>query len=149
MPPALKYEKVPVVEESHQHGIERRGSQRSTTQDGVDGYERLNPTTSNSSHAMAIADLTSTNSSQQLVGGDAESQPASIVASTSDLRASSSASIDTDKRPDSSLSNRLGLSTITCQEWFTVAVLCFVNLINYMDRFTIAGKHQKFVHKST
>uniref|UniRef100_A0A2M4AA83 Putative sugar transporter/spinster transmembrane protein n=1 Tax=Anopheles triannulatus TaxID=58253 RepID=A0A2M4AA83_9DIPT len=23
--------------------------------------------------------------------------------------------------------------------WFTVAVLCFVNLINYMDRFTIAG----------
>ncbi|KAH8416169.1 hypothetical protein KR222_009729 [Zaprionus bogoriensis] len=25
------------------------------------------------------------------------------------------------------------------REWFTVAVLCFVNLINYMDRFTIAG----------
>ncbi|XP_017027540.1 protein spinster isoform X1 [Drosophila kikkawai] len=24
-------------------------------------------------------------------------------------------------------------------QWFTVTVLCFVNLINYMDRFTIAG----------
>lgn len=24
--------------------------------------------------------------------------------------------------------------------WFTVIVLCFVNLINYMDRFTIAGR---------
>lgn len=29
---------------------------------------------------------------------------------------------------------------ITIREWFTVFVLCYVNLINYMDRFTIAGK---------
>lgn len=29
---------------------------------------------------------------------------------------------------------------ITRTQWFTVAVLCFVNLINYMDRFTIAGE---------
>lgn len=29
---------------------------------------------------------------------------------------------------------------ITKMQWFTVIVLCFVNLINYMDRFTIAGK---------
>ncbi|XP_012160126.1 protein spinster isoform X1 [Ceratitis capitata] len=28
---------------------------------------------------------------------------------------------------------------ITRTQWFTVVVLCFVNLINYMDRFTIAG----------
>ncbi|XP_054737254.1 protein spinster [Anastrepha obliqua] len=28
---------------------------------------------------------------------------------------------------------------ITKTQWFTVVVLCFVNLINYMDRFTIAG----------
>lgn len=26
------------------------------------------------------------------------------------------------------------------REWVAVFVLCFVNLINYMDRFTIAGK---------
>ncbi|XP_055849862.1 protein spinster isoform X3 [Episyrphus balteatus] len=30
-------------------------------------------------------------------------------------------------------------SSVSCMEWFTVGVLCFVNLINYMDRFTIAG----------
>lgn len=24
-------------------------------------------------------------------------------------------------------------------DWITVGVLCFVNLINYMDRFTVAG----------
>ncbi|XP_061397205.1 protein spinster [Musca vetustissima] len=28
---------------------------------------------------------------------------------------------------------------VTRSQWFTVGVLCFVNLINYMDRFTIAG----------
>ncbi|XP_075221174.1 lysolipid transporter protein spinster isoform X2 [Lycorma delicatula] len=28
---------------------------------------------------------------------------------------------------------------ITGRDWLTVAVLCFVNLINYMDRYTIAG----------
>lgn len=31
-------------------------------------------------------------------------------------------------------------SGITAQEFFTVFVLCFVNLINYMDRLTIAGE---------
>lgn len=30
------------------------------------------------------------------------------------------------------------------REWFTVGILCFVNLINYMDRFTIAGKCNGF-----
>lgn len=25
-------------------------------------------------------------------------------------------------------------------EWLTIIILCYVNLINYMDRFTIAGK---------
>lgn len=33
-------------------------------------------------------------------------------------------------------------SSVTSSQWFTVAVLCFINLINYMDRFTIAGKSQ-------
>ncbi|CAD7015454.1 unnamed protein product [Ceratitis capitata] len=31
---------------------------------------------------------------------------------------------------------------ITRTQWFTVVVLCFVNLINYMDRFTIAGRQR-------
>lgn len=30
---------------------------------------------------------------------------------------------------------------ITGAQKITVAVLCFVNLINYMDRYTIAGKN--------
>lgn len=33
-----------------------------------------------------------------------------------------------------------GLRSVKAREWGTVAVLCFVNLINYMDRFTIAGE---------
>ncbi|CAH2096252.1 unnamed protein product [Euphydryas editha] len=32
------------------------------------------------------------------------------------------------------------LSDVTFIEYMTVGVLCFVNLINYMDRFTLAGK---------
>lgn len=32
------------------------------------------------------------------------------------------------------------LASVGRSQWFTVTVLCFVNLINYMDRFTIAGK---------
>ncbi|XP_014478043.1 PREDICTED: protein spinster isoform X1 [Dinoponera quadriceps] len=31
------------------------------------------------------------------------------------------------------------MRSINRSDWITVAVLCFVNLINYMDRFTIAG----------
>ncbi|XP_018350287.1 PREDICTED: protein spinster isoform X4 [Trachymyrmex septentrionalis] len=31
------------------------------------------------------------------------------------------------------------LRSISVADWITVAVLCFVNLINYMDRFTIPG----------
>nr|XP_053646913.1 protein spinster-like [Cherax quadricarinatus] len=32
-----------------------------------------------------------------------------------------------------------GCYSVTRVQWVTVAILCFVNLINYMDRFTIAG----------
>lgn len=31
------------------------------------------------------------------------------------------------------------LRSISVADWITVTVLCFVNLINYMDRFTVAG----------
>ena len=30
---------------------------------------------------------------------------------------------------------------IALTQWITIIILCFVNLINYMDRFTIAGKY--------
>lgn len=32
------------------------------------------------------------------------------------------------------------MRSISVSDWITVSVLCFVNLINYMDRFTIAGE---------
>lgn len=32
------------------------------------------------------------------------------------------------------------LRDVTFKQWVTVCILCFVNLINYMDRFTLAGE---------
>lgn len=137
MPPALKYEKVPTSAEHDDDGdlgIVNR------TLEVAANYDHRNNRGTNV--IMAITDLPSTNSSQQLMGGDTESVTASIAgSSTMDGRGASNASLDTIKRPSSRTSHQYdGLSSITLQEWFTVSVLCFVNLINYMDRFTIAGK---------
>lgn len=133
MPPAQKYEKVPTSTERDEDngdlGIVNRTLAVTTD------YDRENP-------MMAIANMPSTNSSQQLMGGDSESVTASLAgSSTIDGRGASNASLDTIKRPSSRTSHQYdGFSSITLQEWFTVSVLCFVNLINYMDRFTIAGE---------
>ncbi|XP_058827467.1 protein spinster isoform X1 [Topomyia yanbarensis] len=40
---------------------------------------------------------------------------------------------------DESVTVTRGVGSVSRTAWFTVVVLCFVNLINYMDRFTIAG----------
>ena len=45
-------------------------------------------------------------------------------------------------RGDSSPSKR-SPNYVTRTQWTTVAILTFVNLINYMDRYTIAGKSSK------
>lgn len=38
------------------------------------------------------------------------------------------------------------LKDVKFREWIAVLILCFVNLINYMDRYTIAGKfHSRFL----
>lgn len=79
--------------------------------------------------------FTSTNSSQQLMTADAES------VNTHGSIMSIDGEVDDGRRPSSRNSHQYdGLRSITPSEWFSVAVLCFVNLINYMDRFTIAGK---------
>lgn len=84
---------------------------------------------------MANSGFTTTNSSQQLMNADAESVTASGSVMSID------GDIGDDKRPSSRNSHQYeGLSSVTYSEWFAVGVLCFVNLINYMDRFTIAGK---------
>lgn len=35
--------------------------------------------------------------------------------------------------------------SISVGEWLTIIILCYVNLINYMDRFTIAGKATVYI----
>lgn len=35
--------------------------------------------------------------------------------------------------------------SVKFHEWTVVLVLCFVNLINYMDRFTLAGEFLEFL----
>lgn len=91
---------------------------------------------------MAVGNFTSTNSSQQLMNADTESVNAlgSVMSSID----GDDVNGDDTKRPSSRNSHQYdGLSSITYGEWFSVGVLCFVNLINYMDRFTIAGKSYK------
>jgi len=41
-----------------------------------------------------------------------------------------------------------GRSPITGRQKITVVILCFVNLINYMDRYTIAGNENYFYLQS-
>lgn len=36
-------------------------------------------------------------------------------------------------------SDEASFGSVTTKEWLVVLVLCFVNLINYMDRFTVSG----------
>lgn len=91
-----------------------------------------NPAMSNSSSSSGSNDnvagleplgLPATYSSQQLVSSDSDSM----------------ARLRESETQPSSEEHRVGK-----REWITVAVLCFVNLINYMDRFTIAGKCDEF-----
>lgn len=89
---------------------------------------------------MAVGSgFSTTNSSQQLMNADSDSVTASgSVISSID---GDDGVIDVTKRPSSQNSHQYnGIASITYSEWFAVGVLCFVNLINYMDRFTIAGK---------
>ncbi|XP_030557907.1 protein spinster isoform X1 [Drosophila novamexicana] len=90
-----------------------------------------NPAMSNSSSssgsnddvaALAQSGLPATYSSQQLVSSDSDSMERRHLRGNSIV-----------DEPGSRLA-RMGHF-----QWFTVATLCFVNLINYMDRFTIAG----------
>jgi hypothetical protein len=50
----------------------------------------------------------------------------------------SGSGLGSDLGPDSSSTS--SSNRFTKRQLLTVSVLCFVNLINYMDRFTLAGK---------
>jgi hypothetical protein len=73
-----------------------------------------------------VSNIPSTHSSQQLMNADAES-----VLTEEDAKSLSRRTRQ---------SETLGFSSVSKSQWFTVGVLCFINLINYMDRFTIAGE---------
>lgn len=75
--------------------------------------------------ANVVSTIPSTLSSQHLMSPDAES-----VITEEDRKSL--------RRRNSEVEQTFG--SVTSSQWFTVAVLCFINLINYMDRFTIAGK---------
>lgn len=47
--------------------------------------------------------------------------------------------VNNEESTDADYSNR-SIREVTMREWITVIILCFVNLINYMDRFTLAGE---------
>lgn len=88
------------------------------------GYEKVETTDNPKPIMDSNSGLPSTHSSQQLMPAtDSESVTTSLDDETS-------------RRPRASS----GFWGISARNWFTVGVLCFVNLINYMDRFTIAGK---------
>lgn len=51
------------------------------------------------------------------------------------------------QRPSPDDATQVTFMNVPKKHMFTVVVLCFINLINYMDRFTIAGKfrHPKVI----
>lgn len=77
-----------------------------------------------------VSNIPSTLSSQQLVSADADS-----VLTDEDEKSLS--------RRNRQSTESSGFRSVGSKEWFTVGVLCFINLINYMDRFTIAGKYDQ------
>ncbi|XP_035784897.1 protein spinster-like isoform X1 [Anopheles albimanus] len=86
--------------------------------------------------AMAIQSnpagkIPATNSQQRLMPTDSDS-----VSSSQDEGYIEGAQAN---REEDTVTVTTTMGSTSASAWFTVAVLCFVNLINYMDRFTIAG----------
>lgn len=78
--------------------------------------------------------IPATNSQQRLMPTDSDSVTSSM--DEGELRVARGNPHDEDTDTVTTTTT----SSIGANAWFTVGVLCFVNLINYMDRFTIAGK---------
>ncbi|XP_052861392.1 protein spinster isoform X4 [Anopheles cruzii] len=73
--------------------------------------------------------IPATNSQQRLMAQDSDSATSSL----------DDADIEESRPDDDATTVDTVTGTGRASAWFTVGVLCFVNLINYMDRFTIAG----------
>lgn len=77
---------------------------------------------------MEPSGIPSNNSHQHLMNedGDSDTVVPPLTSNSSD--------------PHSGANKGIIESSVTSREVITVGILCFVNLINYMDRYTIAGK---------
>uniref|UniRef100_A0A182FC68 Major facilitator superfamily (MFS) profile domain-containing protein n=1 Tax=Anopheles albimanus TaxID=7167 RepID=A0A182FC68_ANOAL len=97
--------------------------------------------------AMAIQSnpagkIPATNSQQRLMPTDSDS-----VSSSQDEGYIEGAQAN---REEDTVTVTTTMGSTSASAWFTVAVLCFVNLINYMDRFTIAAfKRAPWGHSNT
>lgn len=97
-------------------------------------YQKVETSSSDSQEEIAeglakeeMANIPSTQSSQQLMQ---HAESVQSVLTEEDVKST---------RRSRQLESA-GFGSVSSKEWFTVAVLCFINLINYMDRFTIAGE---------
>jgi hypothetical protein len=73
--------------------------------------------------------IPSNNSHQELISGSDECDRTSLTSVT-------------DSAGNSTRRCGYGISVREC---LTIIILCFVNLINYMDRFTVAGKETVYI----
>uniref|UniRef100_A0A182WCD5 Major facilitator superfamily (MFS) profile domain-containing protein n=1 Tax=Anopheles minimus TaxID=112268 RepID=A0A182WCD5_9DIPT len=83
--------------------------------------------------------IPATNSQQRLMPADSDSVSSSM--DEGELRVPRGNPLDEDTDTATTTTTTMSASS-GANAWFTVIVLCFVNLINYMDRFTIAGKSE-------
>lgn len=78
--------------------------------------------------------IPATNSQQRLMPGDSDSVSSSLDEGDPEAPPGGGGRLEDDEVTVASSTQ------VSATAWFTVGVLCFVNLINYMDRFTIAGE---------
>jgi hypothetical protein len=81
---------------------------------------------------MEPTNIVSNNSHQELMHGEDECDSLKEVPSLTSI------SVGAGDR-----TGRRGYS-VSAGQWLTIIILCYVNLINYMDRYTIAGKNFYF-----
>lgn len=83
--------------------------------------------------------IPATNSQQRLMPADSDSVSSSLDEADPEAPPGGGRIRGLEDEDDGDDAVTVASSQVSSGAWFTVGVLCFVNLINYMDRFTIAG----------
>ena len=76
------------------------------------------------------------------VACELELSPASSMSQASSCSGLATPVLFTPSNPHFESGEKASPNHITKTQWCAVAILTFINLINYMDRYTIAGKFQ-------